>query len=164
MPISIFLTMLSYMLISSFTPGPGNILALNTTTKCGWKKSKILILGICCGYGCVQLICTLAVFSLNTVLSPALVLLKYVGSVYMIWLGIKIIKSKPNTEDTNITPSFYTGFLLQLVNVKIYFYITTLLTGYLTIYYKSLPQLLMAGLVVVFIGSIANITWGILGV
>ena len=27
-----------YSLVNAFTPGPGNILALNTVTKYGWKK------------------------------------------------------------------------------------------------------------------------------
>ncbi|ELP58972.1 hypothetical protein F502_12636 [Clostridium pasteurianum DSM 525 = ATCC 6013] len=38
MSISVFGTMLGYMLVCSFTPGPGNILALNTTTQFGWQK------------------------------------------------------------------------------------------------------------------------------
>lgn len=38
MSISVFWTMLGYMLVCSFTPGPGNILALNATTQFGWQK------------------------------------------------------------------------------------------------------------------------------
>jgi cysteine/O-acetylserine efflux protein len=34
---AIFGSMLGYMAISSFTPGPGNILAMNTTNRFGWK-------------------------------------------------------------------------------------------------------------------------------
>lgn len=43
MPIAVLVTMLGYMLVCSFTPGPGNILALNTTTQFGWQKGKRLI-------------------------------------------------------------------------------------------------------------------------
>ena len=45
-----FTSLLGYMLVCSFTPGPGNILALNTTSTYGWKRSRSLILGICLGY------------------------------------------------------------------------------------------------------------------
>lgn len=31
---------LLYCLINAFTPGPGNILALNTVTNYGWRKGK----------------------------------------------------------------------------------------------------------------------------
>ena len=56
-----FTSLLGYMLVCSFTPGPGNILALNTTSTYGWKRSRLLILGICFGYATVQAICTSAV-------------------------------------------------------------------------------------------------------
>ena len=44
MPTATLTLMLGYMFVSSFTPGPGNILALNTMMNYGWKKGKQLIL------------------------------------------------------------------------------------------------------------------------
>lgn len=163
MTMSIFGTLSCYMIISSFTPGPGNILAMNTTTCFGWKKGKKLILGICCGYLLVQIICTLALYSLNMVLSPVLSVLKYAGAVYMVWLAIHIAVSRQEENNINETPGFLTGFLLQLVNVKIYFYISTLLTAYLIPYIKSLPLLILAGVGVTAVGSAASLTWAFLG-
>ena len=40
MPIYIITRFLLYCIINAFTPGPGNILALNTVTNYGWKKGK----------------------------------------------------------------------------------------------------------------------------
>ena len=39
-----------FSLINAFTPGPGNILALNTVTNYGYKKGRPLFLGIFAGY------------------------------------------------------------------------------------------------------------------
>ena len=50
MTVTTLISLLLYMITCSFTPGPGNILALNTTSQYGWKESKRLILGICLGY------------------------------------------------------------------------------------------------------------------
>ena len=72
MTLSVLGTLLCYMLVSSFTPGPGNLLALNTTTNFGWIESKPLIRVICCGYGCVQILCTIALYTINEYISPAL--------------------------------------------------------------------------------------------
>lgn len=152
---AIFGTMLGYMAISSFTPGPGNILAMNTTNRFGWKDGKRLILGICCGYLCVQTFCTFTLYELNAVLAPILSVLKYIGGVYMIWLSIHIIRSHPIKDTHDGRASFRTGLLLQLVNVKIYFYITTLLSAYLIPNIDSLGWLLLAGLGVVAVGSTA---------
>lgn len=160
---SVLGTLLGYMLVNSFTPGPGNILALNTISNLGWKKGKKLIWGICCGYACVQCLCTFAIYGLNTFLTPALSILKYIGGAYMIWLAIHIIRSKPESNGTG-EASFRTGFMLQLVNIKIYFYITTLLTVYLVPYFRQLPKLLFAGVGVIVIGSIASLTWAFLGI
>ncbi|BCI60604.1 LysE family transporter [Solibaculum mannosilyticum] len=163
MTLSLLGTMLGYMTVSSYTPGPGNILAMNTTTKFGWKKSKRLILGICCGYLCVQFLCTLTLYCLNHVLEPALAILKYIGAVYMLWLSFHIIRSHPQTTTQEKTPTFQTGFLLQLVNVKIYFYIMTLLTVYLIPNIKSLVGLFVSGIGIVSFGSIACLAWAALG-
>lgn len=106
MTISILGTLSCYMLISSFTPGPGNILAMNTTTRFGWKKGKNLIFGICCGYLLVQMICTVILYSLNMVLSPILSVLKYIGAIYMLWLAIHIAFSRQEESSTNEAPFF----------------------------------------------------------
>lgn len=164
MSISVFWTMLGYMLVCSFTPGPGNILALNTTTQFGWQKGKRLILGICAGYACVQFLCTLAVYGLNAFLTPVLAVLKYIGSIYMVWLAVHIFRSKPLKDKKAGQASFREGFSLQFVNVKIYFYIMTLLMVYLVPHISTLPSLLLAGMGVVSVGGTACLTWAFLGI
>ena len=113
MTASQFLTLICYMIICSFTPGPGNILSLNTTSRYGWKKSRFLILGVCCGYGIVQAICTFAIATVGSVLSSALSVLKYAGGIYMIYLSIQIIRSSPHTTETAEYLSFKKWLLLQ---------------------------------------------------
>ena len=164
MSLTVFGMMVCYMLISSFTPGPGNILSMNTMTQYGWKKGKILLGGICCGYLCVEFLCTIMIYGLHSFMAPALQILKYVGAAYLLWLGLHIMRDKPGLSRNNKTASFQTGFLLQLVNVKIYFYIMTLLTVYFVPYLKTLIQLLLAGIGVVLMGSIASLAWAFLGI
>lgn len=164
MSVSVFITMLGYMLVCSFTPGPGNILALNTMTQFGWGKGKRLIWGICAGDASVQILCTFTVYGLNTFLSPMLIVLKYIGSIYMVWLAICMFHSKPMEDKNAGQASFRVGFLLQFVNIKIYFYIMTLLMIYLVPHIDTLFGLLLAGVGVVSIGSIACLAWAFLGI
>ena len=156
-------TMLGYMTVSSYTPGPGNILAMNTAARFGWRRSRKLILGICCGYLCVQLLCTLALYGLDRVLEPAMSVFQYIGAAYMLWLALHIMRSRPQTDGQEKDPTFFTGFVLQLVNVKIYFYIITLLTVYLMPNVESLTGLCIAGVGVVSFGSVACLAWAVLG-
>ena len=164
MPFSILGTLSCYMFVSSFTPGPGNILAMNTTSRFGLNKGKPLILGICCGYFCVQMLCTFAIYSLNMIFVSGLSILKYIGFLYMVWLAVHVARSSPEKNTQNKTPTFRTGFILQLVNVKIYFYITTLLSVYFIPYIESLQGLLLAGIGVVAVGSSASLVWAFMGI
>lgn len=164
MPVATLMLMLGYMLVSSFTPGPGNILALNTMMNYGWKKGKQLIFGICLGYFTVQYICTAAVYFLSVYLENTMKYIKYAGAIYLVWLAIHIMLSKAESQSNNKKANFVTGFLMQLVNVKIYFYCTTLLSVYIVPYFESVFYIILMGLFVIFIGCGATFTWAFLGI
>ena len=55
--------------------------------------------------------------------------------------------------------SFLKGFLLQLVNVKIYLFGITALTGYVTNYSTALPVLVFFEFVIATIGTVATSAW-----
>ncbi len=61
--------------------------------------------------------------------------------------------------DTGGSASFLKGFLLQFVNVKIYLFGITALTGYITEYSASLWVLLLFEIIIATIGTIATLTW-----
>ena len=50
MPILALGNFLIYCVINAFTPGPGNILALNTVTNYGIRRGRPLFIGIFLGY------------------------------------------------------------------------------------------------------------------
>ena len=52
MPMAVLSNFLIYCVVNAFTPGPGNILALNTVTNYGYKKGKPLFFGIFCKLLC----------------------------------------------------------------------------------------------------------------
>lgn len=155
---------LIYCVINAFTPGPGNILALNTVTNYGYKKGKTLFFGIFVGYYIVQILCAIFVYGVNSLLPNVMEVMKYIGAAYILWLAIHIVFSKPSTENAKQSASFLKGFMLQFVNVKIYMFGVTALTGYVVGYMSSFPALLFFELVIATIGTIATCTWIGLGV
>jgi len=148
-----------YSVINAFTPGPGNILALNTVTNYGWQKGRPLFLGIFAGYYAVQLICAVFVYGVSTLLPGVLGGMKYAGAAYILWLAIHIACSRPNGDGGEKSASFWKGFILQFVNVKIYLFGITALTGYVTHYSTALWVLVLFELVIATIGTIATLTW-----
>ncbi len=153
-----------YSVINAFTPGPGNILALNTVTNYGYKKGRTLYWGIFAGYYAVQVICAVFVFGVSTFLPDLLGIMKYIGAAYILWLAVHIALSKPTTGTVEKSASFLKGFLLQFVNVKIYLFGITALTGYVTEYSASLWVLLLFEIIIATIGTIATLTWIGMGV
>jgi len=148
-----------YSIINAFTPGPGNILALNTVTNYGWKKGRPLFLGIFAGYYGVQLICAVFVYGVSTLLPGVLGVMKYVGAAYILWLAVHIAFSRPDGDSGGKSASFWKGFMLQYVNVKIYLFGITALTGYVTNYSTELWVLVLFELVIATIGTFATLTW-----
>ena len=153
-----------YSVINAFTPGPGNILALNTVTNYGYKKGRPLYWGIFAGYYVVQIICAVFVFGVSTFLPDVPGIMKYIGAAYILWLAVHIALSKPTTDTVEKSASFLKGFLLQFVNVKIYLFGITALTGYITEYSASLWVLLLFEIIIATIGTIATLTWIGMGV
>ena len=159
MPAYVMGNFVLYCVINAFTPGPGNILALNTVTNYGWKKGRPLFFGIFTGYYVVQLICAVFVFGIAAFLPSVLGVMKYIGAAYILWLAIHIALSKPEKDDDSRSASYMKGFLLQFVNVKIYLFGMTALTGYITDYHTSLNALVIAELFIATLGSFATLTW-----
>ena len=152
-----------YAVINAFTPGPGNLLALNTSVRVGWKKGKNLLCGIFAGYYAVQILCAILIYGMDRYLNPIMAIMKYVGAIYILWLAIHIARSKPDPGENNQKPSFWTGFILQFVNVKIYLFGITALTGYVLPFYSNFSALLFFEIIIASIGTASTLTWAVLG-
>lgn len=159
MGVQVLFSFVTYAIINAFTPGPGNILALNTMTNYAWKRGKPLYFGIFSGYFFVQALCALFVFGLDTLINPIIDILTYAGIVYILWLAYQVAISKPENKTSDKQPTFWTGFVLQIVNVKIFLFGITALTGYITPYYSSLGTFLFFEMIIATMGTIATLTW-----
>ena len=164
MPMYAIGNFLVYCAINAFTPGPGNILALNTVTNYGWKKGKPLFFGIFSGYYAVQILCAFFVYGVSAFLPGVMDALKYAGAAYILYLAVHIAISRPAGAQGEKSASFVKGFLLQFVNVKIYMFGITALTGFVVAYDSSLAALLFFEIVIATIGTIATCTWIVGGV
>ena len=159
MPSHAIVSFLIFIFIGAFTPGPGNILALNTVTNYGYKRGRPLFWGIFIGYYIVQSTCAVFVYGVSTFLPNLLGVMKYIGAAYIVGLSIHIAISKRPDENTEKSASFLKGLLLQLVNVKIFLLGITALTGYITDYSTSFPVLLFFELIIATMGTLGTLTW-----
>ncbi|KMZ55457.1 LysE family transporter [Dorea sp. D27] len=158
----IIVSYLPYTLVTAFTPGPNNIVALYAVSQNGWRKGKNVLLGIAAGFLCVMVVCAVFCYELARYVPSMAGVLKYVGAAYIVYLAIYVALSKPgDTEDKQI--SFMKGFLLEFANVKIILYSITVYTGYVMPYDKNLSVLLIHAFMITVIGVAGTITWAAAG-
>ena len=162
---ALWLSFVSYTAITAITPGPNNILALNTVSNYGMKHSKRLLAGIYSGFLSVMIVCGLLGSALASILPNLLLYLKYVGFAYILWLAWQVATSKPIEKDDNTKKStgFFQGYILQFVNVKIIIAGFVIFTGFILPYYTEPKTIIGFAFVVGIIANSATHVWAIAG-
>lgn len=113
-------------LIASMTPGPSILSVITFSVYNGTKKSIPIILGVLSG---LFLLATLAILGLGALLESSIALFKvlqYIGSAYLLYLGVKLFFTKagniPNEEtynqNNNFRKLYFQGLGVSLVNPK----------------------------------------------
>lgn len=165
MSYDVWLSFLSYALVTALSPGPNNILALNATSNYGFRQSRNLLSGIYLGFLAIQLLCIISSSFLVALLPELLPYMKYVGAAYICWLAWHVAVSKPMSvtgPDTTML-SFVKGFVLQFANVKIILWGLTAFTAYVLPYYSAPLTLLGFTLLATLIGNGATLLWAVVG-
>jgi len=109
----------------SLTPGPNGLLALTHGALHGTKKTLATIAGGSLGFG---LIIGLSMFGIGALLTKwvgLLVIMKWLGGAYLVWLGIQLIRSEPinisrskNTDSAGFRTLFGQGLISAVSNPK----------------------------------------------
>lgn len=163
MIMNILLSFAPYAFVTAYTPGPNNILALNTTSNYGWSSGRRLILGIGTGFICVMLVCAVGCFWIAKYISGIVSVMKYVGAAYILWLAFHVAKSRPDEGEQKEAGGFVKGMVLQFVNVKIILAAITTYTGYVIPVDDSLEALLASAVFLTLAGVSGTLVWAAAG-
>lgn len=159
-----WINFLSYAIVTAITPGPNNLMSMSNAGKAGFRKSFPFNLGIWAGFSIVMLICTFFCNTLSSVIPKIHVPMMVIGSLYMLWLAFKTIRSSSVLEETSSPDGFFSGFVLQFVNPKIYIYCIVSMEAYiLPFYHGNWPALVFFALLLAFMGFVCTVCWSIFG-
>ncbi len=159
--LKVILSYLPYALITTFTPGPNNIMSLYSISRAGWRKGGRVILGIASGFSTLMILVIL--FCNEIAKYPELVeMLKYVGAVYIIWLAYHIAVSKPS-ETEGRSMNFVNGYLLSITNVKVILYLITIYTAYIIPQGAGLYDMILHGIFIIAVSAVSWCMWGAMG-
>ncbi|MBR0203994.1 MAG: LysE family transporter [Synergistaceae bacterium] len=160
--LQVILSYLPYALVTTFTPGPNNIMSFYVVSSSGWRKGREVISGIFAGFSCLISLCVLFCHELSVYLPELVTYLKYIGAVYIIWLAVHIAMSRPS-ESQNNSLSFRGGFFLAVSNIKVILYLVTLFSAYIIPSGAGLYEMSIHAVFIVAISAVSWFTWGAAG-
>lgn len=168
MTLTVWLTFLVAALLISVSPGAGAVNSMSSGLRYGVLKSLPTIAGQQFGYG-VQIVLVGAglgaiVASSNT----ALTLIKWVGVVYLIWLGIQKWRQPPVAAARNDLSGFsnrqqfWNGTLVNLTNPKATIFLIALFPQFLTAGVPHGQQLATMGVTLIVVDILVMVGYALL--
>ncbi|MBA8867114.1 cysteine/O-acetylserine efflux protein [Pantoea agglomerans] len=150
---------LTYTLTTALTPGPNNILVLNSVNRNGIKRSLSVLTGMGAGFLMVMMLCGTFALTLVNVMPALTKWLACAGAVYILWLAGRIATSVPDNgfESPDIM-GFLSSFWLQFANVKIILYAITAFSAFILPYTHESSLIFGVSLILAVIGNIGHLT------
>jgi len=161
-----FFAFITYVLVTTFTPGPNNMMAMSNALHDGFRKTLRFLFGVLAGFFFVMLLCGYLNFALVSFLPKARFWLNLLGTGYMIYLGIHIATAK-NSEEAEIERplnTFRAGMLMQFLNLKLILYGITVYSNFIIPFHQDIPTLTLYTIILAIIGFVATTCWAAFGV
>ena len=117
-----WLSLVPYVLITAFTPGPNNIMSMSNGNAQGFRKSIPFSFGVWIGFSMVAILCTIFCKALSELIPSVMLPMQILGAGYMVYLAWKIYHSSGNIEEQSKSRGLLSAILLQFVNPKGYIY------------------------------------------
>jgi homoserine/homoserine lactone efflux protein len=139
--------MLAAILIA-VTPGPGAVASMSTGLRHGYWSALTLILGLQTAILLHLSIVAVGLGALLAASETAFALVKLIGAVYLLWLGIQKWRARPEPELAPVPVGrrkglFLQGLLVNLTNPKAIVFIGALVPSFIDTSAAQLPQYLV---------------------
>ena len=161
MPVSLIPSLLVYCFVGAITPGPANLCTLSAALRYGRGPALKQWRGLFTGFFIISMVSVLVCHLLGTLLNEYVGYLSWVGAAYLLWLAWNMLRSAGAElkETDHAYPSFRTGLMVQMTNVKVMLYCLSALSIYVLPYSDSFWSLLALGIFLPFTGPAANLVW-----
>ncbi len=155
---------ISFILISTFTPGPSNISSASLAILHGYKNTLKYQAGLASG---VFLLMLLSGWLSETLLNafPSIEpILRYVGAAYILYLAFGILKATYTFTEAGVKPlGLAHGLALQILNPKLIVYAFTLFSVFLAPLAQNTVSLLWIVISLAAISFCATSVWALFG-
>ncbi len=164
MPSIQLLPLLSYVFISTFTPGPANFSSSSLGVLHGFRRTLPYKGGLVLGVWLMMLAGGLVSSTLLLWLPALEPALRLVGAAYILYLAYGMLRASYTLTQRETAPlGFRHGLLLQLSNVKLVVYAFTLFSSFLAPIARQPAVLVVAALLLAAVSACATSVCALFG-
>jgi len=163
MPLSQLPTLLLYILIVGYTPGPANIYSLTCAMKYGRKQALVMWRGLLTGFTIAVIGMAVLSHLLGEALGDYVAYLKYLGAAYILWLAFQIYRESGAKVKSARLCTYWSGLVMQLTNAKMLLFDLTVFSLFVLPYSDRLMDMFPVAALLLLAGPGANLLWLLAG-
>ena len=162
--LNLFIGLVTFYFVMYVTPGPNNAMVLTSGIKFGFSKTIPHMSGITIGHVCQTVVVCLGLGKIFQMFPNIQNVLKIICSLYLLYLGYKIIGSFSKIKEDGSRPlKFYEASLFQLVNPKAWTISTMVASGFLPKDEKLIISILFISITALIICPLSISVWAAFG-
>ena len=158
------LSLFLFMLGTGCSPGPNNIVASYSGFNFGITKTIPLILGVTLGFTSLIFFLTIGLINVFKIFPILQNILKYLGTLFLLYLAYKISFSKSSKEEEKKNPvTFFDTYFFQFLNPKGVLFGIIIVSTYLELGENYLSYAIQIVLLAFIFSSTSITLWTFIG-
>ena len=163
MSLQVYLAFVAACIALALLPGPIVTLLIANGLRHGTRAALTNILGVQAGMVIVVGVLAVGLTSLMATMGYWFDWVRFAGAAYLVWLGIKLIRSPVEgiKEDAPPPPPrggfFLQGFLVALSNPKLLLFFGAFIPQFVDPHYAAWPQVVVLGLIEICAAAITDV-------
>ncbi|KAF0206809.1 MAG: lysine exporter protein [Actinobacteria bacterium] len=154
---------LTYVAVTTFTPGPNNIMSMSNASRFGFRRSMRFTWGVGAGFFLVvgsAIAFTIVLYRVIPTIKPVMTV---IGAAYILWLAWKTLTTSLHDEDAAGQSTFLSGMLLQFLNPKAILYGITVASTFIVPYYHSTIVQVGFAAALALVSVVSTSCWALFG-
>ncbi|QFT30999.1 Homoserine/homoserine lactone efflux protein [Labrenzia sp. THAF82] len=158
MTLELYVAYVAATLIVLAVPGPTIMLVVSYALSQGRKSAAASVMGVGLGDATAAIVSLMGLGAILATSATAFAILKWIGAAYLVWLGIKMWRSRPaalgphEVEDVPAKKIFWHAYVVTALNPKGIVFFMAFLPHFIAPQAAVTPQLILLGSTFVILG------------
>ena len=157
-------TLMIFMFVAAFTPGPNNLLSSYSGFNFGIKKTLPLIYGVTFGFPLLIIIINSGLIIFFKKFPALQEIIKILGSVFILYFAYKVSLSKSNGEQKIKNPAkFFNMLFFQFINPKAVLFAIIVVSTFINMNENFIRDTIIVLSVAISFSFVSIFSWCLLG-